>query len=635
MTDKTLRTVAAGAAVSAGDLFLTRQGADTVDKSALASQIKTFTDVGLQPLDAQLTSVAALDYTANALKVIRVNAGETDFELATITSGATNLDGLTDCITNYPANNMFLGSSSGINISSGDQNTAVGKQAMKFTDTGANNAAFGNNALCLNTSGSGNAAFGNVAMENNATGIDNTAFGNLALTANTTASENTALGSAALLVMATGGANTAVGRGSLASLTSGTYNTAIGQTSGYPLVTGSRNVFMGSQCVAALTTGNYNVIVGDETAPTLTSGSNNTIIGKGADVSAASSSDQIVIGAGAIGVGDNKAQIGNTSLTDAYFGNGTTILHADGSALTGIVSGATNLDGLSDVKTDYVTLFNMFLGSTAGGTTPLGSRNVTLGQNTMAGVSTSLADNNTAVGYEALKADTSGYENTAVGSQALTANTSGNNNTAIGPYTLIVNTTGIQNTAVGPYALTSCTSGTYNTAVGPASLTTLSTGTLNTGLGAAAGNTLSTGSSNTLVGRLSATTLDTGSNNVVIGESADVSSASATGRIAIGTSAVCNADNTWVMGTIGKKQAIVEGSNAAMGVATLVAGTVTVSNTLVTADSRIFLTAQSLGTVSIPSGYGISTRTPNTSFTILASVITDTSVIAWEIKEPN
>ncbi len=42
----------------------------------------------LQPLDAQLTSLAGLSYTGNALKVIRVNAGETDFELATVAGGS-------------------------------------------------------------------------------------------------------------------------------------------------------------------------------------------------------------------------------------------------------------------------------------------------------------------------------------------------------------------------------------------------------------------------------------------------------------------------------------------------------------------------------------------------------------------
>lgn len=55
-----------------------------------------------QPLDAQLTSVAGLSYTGNALKVMRVNAGETDFELATISSsGATTaLDNLASVAIN-------------------------------------------------------------------------------------------------------------------------------------------------------------------------------------------------------------------------------------------------------------------------------------------------------------------------------------------------------------------------------------------------------------------------------------------------------------------------------------------------------------------------------------------------------
>jgi len=42
-----------------------------------------------QPLDTQLTSLAGLGYAGNALKVIRVNAGETDFEMATVSGGQT------------------------------------------------------------------------------------------------------------------------------------------------------------------------------------------------------------------------------------------------------------------------------------------------------------------------------------------------------------------------------------------------------------------------------------------------------------------------------------------------------------------------------------------------------------------
>lgn len=39
-----------------------------------------------QPLDTQLTDLAGLSYSSNSLKVVRVNAGETAFELATISS---------------------------------------------------------------------------------------------------------------------------------------------------------------------------------------------------------------------------------------------------------------------------------------------------------------------------------------------------------------------------------------------------------------------------------------------------------------------------------------------------------------------------------------------------------------------
>lgn len=80
--------------------------------------------------------------------------------------------------------------------------------------------------------------------------------------------------------------------------------------------------------------------------------------------------------------------------------------------------------------------------------------------------------------------------------------------------------------------------------------------------------------------------------------------------------------------------AVTEGANAAQGVATLVAGTVTVNNTRVTANSRIFLTAQNLGTVVTPSALCVSARVNGVSFTILASQGGDTSIVAWEIFTP-
>jgi hypothetical protein len=93
-------------------------------------------------------------------------------------------------------------------------------------------------------------------------------------------------------------------------------------------------------------------------------------------------------------------------------------------------------------------------------------------------------------------------------------------------------------------------------------------------------------------------------------------------------------DGAVTLPTAGNGILIKEGSNATMGVATLVAGTVTINTTKVTANSRIFLTTQTLGTVLIPAAIGVTTRTAATSFTITSSDVTDTSSIAWVILEP-
>lgn len=67
-----------------------------------------------------------------------------------------------------------------------------------------------------------------------------------------------------------------------------------------------------------------------------------------------------------------------------------------------------------------------------------------------------------------------------------------------------------------------------------------------------------------------------------------------------------------------------------MGAATLVAGTVTVANRIVTANSRIFLTRATTGGTTGHLSYTISA---GASFTITSSSNTDTSVINWLIME--
>lgn len=90
-----------------------------------------------------------------------------------------------------------------------------------------------------------------------------------------------------------------------------------------------------------------------------------------------------------------------------------------------------------------------------------------------------------------------------------------------------------------------------------------------------------------------------------------------------------------VLNTVGKGLQVKEGSNARMGVGTLVAGTVTINNTSVTANTRIFLTVQSLGTVAVATPIAVTARTAGTSFTVTSSDGTDTSTFAYLLVEPS
>ncbi|WP_240967504.1 hypothetical protein [Streptomyces composti] len=94
-----------------------------------------------------------------------------------------------------------------------------------------------------------------------------------------------------------------------------------------------------------------------------------------------------------------------------------------------------------------------------------------------------------------------------------------------------------------------------------------------------------------------------------------------------------NQPNALRLGTGNAGIAISEGGTAPrMGVATLTAGTVTVNNTSVTANTRIFLTCQTPG--GTPGFLRVSARTAGAGFTITSSSGTDTSTVGWLLLEP-
>lgn len=83
--------------------------------------------------------------------------------------------------------------------------------------------------------------------------------------------------------------------------------------------------------------------------------------------------------------------------------------------------------------------------------------------------------------------------------------------------------------------------------------------------------------------------------------------------------------------TLGKGLQIKTGTNSKIGTAILAAGTVTVANNSITANSLIFLTSQVNG--GTPGFLRITAKNIGTNFVITSSSNTDTSTVAWNIIE--
>jgi len=99
----------------------------------------------------------------------------------------------------------------------------------------------------------------------------------------------------------------------------------------------------------------------------------------------------------------------------------------------------------------------------------------------------------------------------------------------------------------------------------------------------------------------------------------------------LGTAQVGTSDSDIIIGLAGKGLRVKEGTNARQGTATLVAGTVTVSNTSTTANTRIILGSVTPG--GTPGALFVNAHTVGTSFVIKSTSSTDTSVVSYLLVE--
>ena len=191
---------------------------------------------------------------------------------------------------------------------------------------------------------------------------------------------------------------------------------------------------------------------------------------------------------------------------------------------TGLITAGSSSSGGGGIAT------NTALGGDALVANTTGASNTAIGNEALKTNTT--ADNNTAVGYQSLYTNSTGQGNTALGRRAMYLNTTASDNTAIGNQALYYNTTGTANVAIGQNALVQNTTADSNTAVGYEALYTNATGTAVTALGYKAGyastgsvsvyvgfncGVAATGSSNTFIGSGSGEAVTSGAKNTIVG----------------------------------------------------------------------------------------------------------------------
>jgi len=230
---------------------------------------------------------------------------------------------------------------------------------------------------------------------------------------------------------------------------------------------------------------------------------------------------------------------------------------------SGLVVGSANLtfNGTTLTTANDASISGLTVGKGGGAV----ASNTAVGLNALS--ANTSGTSNSAFGSGALNANTTGLYNDAFGLQSLSANTTGNNNTGFGYATLYSNTTGTYNTAMGGYspgsfsALFSNTTGSFNIAVGNGTLKSNTTASYNTAVGyqAAYSNTTgqvisafgrlalyanTTGNSNTAIGHIALYANTTGGSNTAVGEGALNANTTASQNTAVGYQAGYSSNST-------------------------------------------------------------------------------------------
>ena len=223
---------------------------------------------------------------------------------------------------------------------------------------------------------------------------------------------------------------------------------------------------------------------------------------------------------------------------------------------------------------------------------------------------------NVANGFQALTANTTGYSNVASGYRALYTNTTGHSNVANGDISLYLNTTGSNNTANGRYSLHSNTTGGYNIANGAYALFSNTTGNNNTANGYQALYLNTTGIDNVASGYRALYSNTTGSSNTANGYQALRSNTTGGNNVATGHLAFylnTTGSSNVSTGSYALNRNTTGSNNAAIGRSALYVNTTGGNNTATGKDALgLNTTGSNNTTLGYQAGYALTTGSNNT-----------------------
>jgi hypothetical protein len=390
----------------------------TVGANALTEKLRITSDNKISGSSTSTGSFGALEIPGN----LKVDSASQIF--ASTGAGSNNTIFGRNAATSFGANNgtnIIVGPNAADAMDGGEShNIAIGNHSMGDADEGASgtidfNVAIGNSTL-------GGGAF---------SGTDQL-YGNIAI------------GYQALTSTGTNGSTGQIGIGfqALEKVTTGPGNIAIGYNAG-----------------KLLTTGQYNLAIGHEALTTATELDDNLAIGKGALRYASGSAGKgrnMAIGylaGGAITSGEFNVMIGRSANGQATTAGSNTVM--------GYFAGYNTRSGSSNVMVGTQAGYsyqngdgyNTYLGAFSGYHNRTGYANTYLGGNAGYGVSGNSHSGNTGIGYQALKAITTGGSNSTLGFGSGDALTTGHNNVAIGISAIGVSTNVGYAVALGDTAL--------------------------------------------------------------------------------------------------------------------------------------------------------------------------------------